>query len=234
MHKFTFNLAAIAIAFAFVIGCGNSNEAESSDKTEQTQTEATQVAAVDSGDTGNTYYDSLADMTHPIRDENNPIVTINTDYGNMVLELYRDVAPAHADSFVARTQEGFYDGLTFHRIMDGFMIQGGDPKGDGTGDAGYFIPAEFSDLPHKDGTLSMARGRNPNSASCQFFICLGRAKFLDNQYTVFGQLIEGYDVLHKIGKVEVKKDARGEASQPVETQYIRQVYVSDAEGNKLE
>lgn len=235
MRLFLTALAVLALFAAF--GCGN-NEAESADAKEQAATENTETANEASADdmtaTGDPYFDSLAQMTHPIRSEENPIVTISTDYGDMTLELYRDVAPAHADSFVARTKDGFYNGLTFHRIVDGFMIQGGDPKGNGTGNAGYYLPAEFSDLPHKEGTLSMARSRNPNSASCQFFICLDRAAFLDKQYTVFGQLLDGYDTLHKIGKLEVVASPGGEQSKPVETVYMRKVFVSDAEGNPAE
>jgi len=158
------------------------------------------------------------------RKADNPEIMIQTDFGNMKLELFRDVAPIHVDSMLARIKDKFYDGLTFHRIIDGFMIQGGDPKGNGTGDAGYNLPAEFSDLPHKDGTLSMARARDPNSASCQFFICLGRQAGLDKQYTVFGQVMEGMDTLHKIGKVKCVQNGP-EVSKPAETVYIRKMLV---------
>lgn len=180
--------------------------------------------------------DSLKLKTFPIRDENNPFVTIETDFGNMTLELYRDVAPAHVDSFIARTKEGFYNGLKFHRIIQNFMIQGGDPEGTGMGGAGYFLQAEFSDLPHQDGTLSMARSRSPHSASSQFFICLARNRstmWLDGKYTVFGQLIKGYDVLHAIGDVEVIDSGRGEVSTPKEDVISKRIYLSDADGNEL-
>ncbi len=219
-------------------GCGN-NQAESGSKGEGEKTAVeTEGMAGDSIYAANkAYFDSLATVTHPIRDENNPIVTISTDYGDMTLELYRDVAPAHADSFLARTEDGFYDSLTFHRIIDNFMIQGGDPQGTGMGNAGYFLPAEFSDLPHEDGTLSMARSSSPNSASSQFFICLARnasTSRLDGQYTVFGQLLDGYDVLHRIGKVPVNRDpANPQAAPPSETVYMTDVFVSDAEGNPV-
>ncbi|MEW5922926.1 MAG: peptidylprolyl isomerase [Candidatus Zixiibacteriota bacterium] len=136
------------------------------------------------------------------RQADNPEIAIETDYGTMKLELYRDVAPTHVDSMLARIKEGFYDGLIFHRVIDGFMIQGGDPKGNGTGGPGYTLPAEFSKVKHIEGTLSMARSQNPNSAGSQFFICLAATPHLDGQYTVFGQLMEGFDTLHKIGKVQ--------------------------------
>lgn len=172
-------------------------------------------------------------VEYPIRKETNKFVTLETDFGKMTLELYRDVAPGHADSFVARTAEGFYNGTKFHRIIDGFMIQGGDPKGDGTGGAGYNLKAEFSQLPHQDGTLSMARANDPNSASSQFFICLSREKtsFLDNQYTIFGQLVNGFAVLHQIGKVPVVASPWGEVSQPAQPVILKQAYLSDAAGN---
>lgn len=183
------------------------------------------------------YLDSLAGVTHEIRSDDNKLVTLETNFGKMTLELYRDVAPAHADSFVARTTDGFYDGVIFHRVIDNFMIQGGDPTGTGGGDAGYRINAEFNDLPHIEGTLSMARANDPNSASCQFFICLARnrtTEYLDGKYTVFGHLIKGYDVLHAIGKVPVGPSAGGERSKPQKEVKIIKAYVSDAEGNPIE
>jgi cyclophilin family peptidyl-prolyl cis-trans isomerase len=173
---------------------------------------------------------------YAIRNPANKIVTLETNYGKLVVELYRDVAPAHADSFVARTVDGFYNGTTFHRVIDGFMIQGGDPTGTGAGDAGYTLNAEFSDLVHKDGTLSMARSEDPNSASCQFFICLDRNRstaYLDGKYTVFGQLIQGYAVLHRIGKAPVTMSPSGEQSKPLQPIVIERAYLSDAAGNPL-
>jgi peptidyl-prolyl cis-trans isomerase B (cyclophilin B) len=159
-------------------------------------------------------------MEYQKRKAGNPEIAIETDFGTMKLELFRDVAPIHVDSMLSRIRSKFYDGLTFHRVIDGFMIQGGDPKGNGTGNAGYFLPAEFSKLPHLEGTLSMARAQDPNSASCQFFICLADVPHLNGQYTVFGQLMEGYDVLHKIGKVET-----GAADKPLKPIYIRKMTI---------
>jgi cyclophilin family peptidyl-prolyl cis-trans isomerase len=170
---------------------------------------------------------------HAIRNPENNFVTLKTDYGNLVLELYRDVAPAHADSFLARTNDGFYDSTKFHRIIDGFMIQGGDPEGTGMGGAGYHLNAEFSDLPHVEGTLSMARARDPNSASSQFFIVLAPAPHLNNQYTVFGHLVNGYDTLRKIAKVETVMSPTGEKSKPAEDVWVVDAYQSDPEGNPV-
>jgi peptidyl-prolyl cis-trans isomerase B (cyclophilin B) len=166
---------------------------------------------------------------YPIRNKDNKFVTLETNLGNITLELYHDVAPAHADSFYARTTSGFYDGLIFHRIMKGFMMQGGDPTGTGSGDAGYRLKAEFSDLPHEKGTLSMARSNDPNSASCQFFICFAPATHLNGQYTVFGHVVNGIATVEKVEGVEV-----GAANRPVEEVKIIKAYASDAEGKAKE
>lgn len=156
------------------------------------------------------------------RQADNPEIAIETDFGVMKLELFHDLAPGHADSMLARAKDGFYSGLIFHRIIDGFMIQGGDPQGTGMGGAPYNLKAEFSDVPHIDGTLSMARSQDPNSASSQFFICLGKQAFLDGKYTVFGQVMEGMDVLHKIGKVPCGGPQK---SKPNEDVFIRKMTV---------
>ena len=157
------------------------------------------------------------------RQADNPEIAIETDFGTMKLELFHDLAPGHADSMLARAKDGFYNGLIFHRIIDGFMIQGGDPTGTGMGDPSlYKLKAEFSDVPHLEGTLSMARAQDPNSASSQFFICLGRTAQLDGKYTVFGQVMEGMDVLHKIGKVPCGGPQK---SKPNKDVFIRKMTV---------
>ena len=139
-------------------------------------------------------------------EKNRPRVIMETDMGKIVLELFPDVAPNHVKNFLDLANKGFYDGLTFHRVVKGFVIQGGDPKGDGTGNSGKKIPAEFSALKHRPGTLAMARAQDPNSATCQFYICLADLPSLDNNYTIFGQTLEAMDVVNKIG--EVKTDRR--------------------------
>jgi len=134
------------------------------------------------------------------------VAVLKTSEGEMVLEFYPDVAPGHVENFKKLAKKGFYDGTAFHRVIKGFMIQGGDPntkdeaKKDswGQGGPGHTIKAEFNQKPHVRGTLSMARTSDPNSAGSQFFICHGAPSFLDGQYTVFGQLIKGDDVLEKI------------------------------------
>lgn len=156
------------------------------------------------------------------RNADNPEIAIETDFGTIKLELFHDLAPGHADSMLARAKDGFYNGLIFHRVIDGFMIQGGDPKGTGMGGAPYNINAEFSDVPHIDGTLSMARSQSPNSASSQFYICLGRQAFLDGKYTVFGQVMEGMETIHKIGKVPCGGPQK---SKPIDDVFIRKMTV---------
>jgi peptidyl-prolyl cis-trans isomerase B (cyclophilin B) len=134
------------------------------------------------------------------------LAIINTTEGDMVAEFWPDVAPKTVENFKTLAKKGFYDGTAFHRVIKGFMIQGGDPLTKdatkesvwGTGDPGYKIKAEFNKKSHVRGVLSMARSNHPDSAGSQFFICHGDPKFLDGQYTTFGQLIKGDDVLEKI------------------------------------
>lgn len=131
---------------------------------------------------------------------------IKTRHGNIVLEFFPEVAPNHVENFIKLAKEGFYDGTIFHRVIPNFMIQGGDPKTKdpeakpfyGTGGPGYTIDAEFNNKPHARGILSMARSADPNSAGSQFFITVADVPHLDGQYTVFGQVVEGMDVVDKI------------------------------------
>jgi len=155
--------------------------------------------------------------------QSNEVAVIKTTAGEMVLEFWPDVAPKTVENFKTLAQKGFYDGTAFHRIVKGFMIQGGDPltknpamEDDwGTGDPGYKIKAEFNDRSHQRGVISMARSQHPDSAGSQFFICLGNASFLDNNYTAFGQLTGGDDVLGKIGDTPVEAGNSGEKSKPL-------------------
>ena len=130
---------------------------------------------------------------------------LETKFGEITLKFFPEVAPKHVNSFIELASSGFYDGTTFHRVVPGFVIQGGDPNTKsedrsqhGTGGPGYTLEAEFSDIPHKRGTLSMARSANPDSAGSQFFICVAEAAFLDGQYTVFGEVTEGMKVADEI------------------------------------
>jgi peptidyl-prolyl cis-trans isomerase B (cyclophilin B) len=156
----------------------------------------------------------------PVSTSERPIVILETDSGRVVTEFYPHVAPITCDSILSLVNQGFYNGLTFHRIVPGFVIQGGDPQGNGTGNAGFQIPAEFSDQPHLEGALSMARSpANINSSSCQFFICLAPTPHLDEQYNLFGQVIEGMDVVHKLERIPT-----GASNRPSEPVYIRRMF----------
>lgn len=150
------------------------------------------------------------------------VAVIKTTDGEMVAEFWPDVAPKTVENFKTLAKKGFYDGTAFHRIIKGFMIQGGDPlttnltqkAAYGTGGPGYTIKAEFNDRKHEPGVLSMARSSDPDSAGSQFFICLGAPSFLDHKYTTFGKLIKGQDVLEKIGNTPVTASPTGEPSVP--------------------
>lgn len=125
-------------------------------------------------------------------------IRIVTDRGDIVVTLFPEDAPMHAAAFLKLVRAGFYDGLAFHRVEPGFVVQGGDPDGDGTGGPGYKLKAEFNERPHERGTLAMARASDPDSAGSQFYLCLADARFLDGQYTVFGTMTQGFGALDAI------------------------------------
>jgi peptidyl-prolyl cis-trans isomerase B (cyclophilin B) len=165
------------------------------------------------------------------------VARITTTEGEMVLEFWPDVAPKTVENFKVLARKGFYDGTCFHRIIKGFMIQGGDPLTKdaskesqwGTGGPGHTIKAEFNDRSHQRGVISMARSANPDSAGSQFFICDGDASFLDRQYTAFGKLIQGEDVLAKIAGTPVGPSGSGERSKPQKRVGIVSVKIGPAE-----
>ena len=157
----------------------------------------------------------------------NPVVTITMTNGDvMKAELYPEIAPNTVNNFISLVQKGFYDGLIFHRVISGFMIQGGDPQGTGMGGPGYSIKGDFAmngvrnDLKHTRGVLSMARSMMPNSAGSQFFIMHANAPHLDGQYAAFGKVVEGLDVVDKIASVRT-----GWQDKPVEEQKIQSMTV---------
>lgn len=165
----------------------------------------------------------------------NPIVTFNMKGGDVFyVELYPDVAPNTVNNFISLVNKGFYNGLCFHRVIEGFMIQGGDPKGNGTGGPGYSIRGEFTKngfkntLKHKRGVISMARSMMPNSAGSQFFIMHADAPHLDGQYAAFGQVIDGMDVIDKIAAVNVDYN-----DKPLRDQIIESVTV-DTDGEEYD
>jgi peptidyl-prolyl cis-trans isomerase B (cyclophilin B) len=137
-------------------------------------------------------------------------IRIATAHGDIVFTLFPDDAPLHSAAFMKLAEAGFYDGLAFHRVEPGFVVQGGDPKGDGTGGPGYRLKAEFNARPHVRGTVAMARSSELDSAGSQFYICLDDARFLDAQYTVFGQMIEGFDALDAIRRGDAMSSVKVE------------------------
>ena len=170
----------------------------------------------------------------------NPIVTIEMEEGGkIVLELYPDVAPISVNNFISLTKKGFYDGLIFHRVISGFMIQGGDPQGTGMGGPGYSIKGEFNgngvknDLSHTRGVLSMARAQDPNSAGSQFFIMHADGPFLDGQYAAFGKVTEGLDVVDQIAGVRTNFSDRPKVDQRMKKVSVETFGVDYPEPEKI-
>ncbi len=212
MRKITLLLSSIAM-MAILIGCADTTSDESTEETaEDTLTfEAEQT----------TFYDTYPDVTE------NPVATIELTTGEQIqLELYPNTAPNTVANFIALAESGFYDGVIFHRIIENFMIQGGDPLGNGLGGPEYSIPGEFqsngfeNDLAHEPGVISMARSQSPDSAGSQFFIMHKSATHLDNEYAGFGQVIEGMDVVNRLATVETDQN-----DVPVEEQQIKTITV---------
>jgi peptidyl-prolyl cis-trans isomerase B (cyclophilin B) len=201
----------LSVALGFVSACANGDKTENQSKNEP----AKENKAVNT----------------------NEVAVIKTAYGDMVIEFWPDVAPKTVENFKTLAKKGFYDGTAFHRIVKGFMVQGGDPLTKdasaesrwGTGGPGYSVNAEFNNRPHVRGVISMARSSNPNSAGSQFFICLGDASFLNGQYTAFGKLIKGDDVLGKLGDVETVSGGGGEKSKPVARQGVESIKIVPAD-----
>jgi len=163
----------------------------------------------------------------------NEVAVIKTSEGDMVVQFWTDAAPNTVENFKKLARQGFYDGTIFHRIVKGFMIQGGDPNSKdpakensyGEGGPGYNIKAEFNDHSHDRGVISMARGPDPDSAGSQFFICLAPVHRLDHQYTTFGKLIKGQDVLEKIGDTSVTRNSMGEPSKPTKRVVVESIKI---------
>ena len=166
------------------------------------------------------------------RDYANTIATLQTDLGDIQIKFFYDKAPKHVENFIDLSAKGFYDGTFFHRVIPGFMIQGGDPNTKkaedpshpyGTGGSDTKLKAAFNDTPHKRGIVSMARSSDPNSASSQFFIVVKDSNFLDGQYTAFGEVISGMDVADKIANAP-----RGANDRPNQPVHIKKVLLSQA------
>jgi peptidyl-prolyl cis-trans isomerase B (cyclophilin B) len=170
----------------------------------------------------------------------NEVAVIKTNEGEMVVQFWTDAAPNTIENFKKLARQGLYDGTIFHRIVKGFMIQGGDPNSKdpakedsyGQGGPGYKVKAEFNNHSHDRGVISMARGSDPDSAGSQFFICLAPVRRLDGQYTTFGKLIKGVDVLEKIGDTPVTNNGMGEMSKPTKRIVIESVKIMPADSVK--
>ena len=250
-------LCVTAVSASLLAGCGSSDKADDSTKTEETTTEETSdkenastdetsadseetvseeeaekagfsdgtddtdSKSADKTDTDSKTEDSKDESTEVLLDTSEELTgthhaeIVVKDYGTIDVELDADTAPITVTNFVKLAQEGFYDGLTFHRIMDGFMIQGGDPNGDGTGGSDENIKGEFSnngvenDISHTRGTISMARASDPDSGSSQFFIVQSDSTFLDGDYAGFGHVTDGMDIVDKICEDSKPTDNNG-------------------------
>ncbi|MFV8830552.1 peptidylprolyl isomerase [Alkalihalobacterium sp. APHAB7] len=206
-------LTMIIVALtAFIVACGTGTEAPTDDVADQ-KNGAEEIEAED-------------EVVKQARSEENPIVTITMENDEqIIIELFPSIAPNTVTNFVSLIEDGFYDGVIFHRVIPGFMIQGGDPEGTGSGGPGYSIPGEFNannfnnPLPHERGVISMARTNDPNSAGSQFFIMHDHSPHLDGNYAAFGKVIEGMAIVDNIAVVET----RGEA--PKEEQRMKTVTV---------
>jgi peptidyl-prolyl cis-trans isomerase B (cyclophilin B) len=183
-----------------------------------------------------------APATTPTAEKKGDVAIIKTSEGDMVVEFWRDAAPKTVENFETLAKKGFYDGTAFHRIVKGFMIQGGDPltkdtnappASYGSGGPDYSVKAEFNDHSHVRGVLSMARSQDPDSAGSQFFICLAPATSLDHQYTAFGHLIKGDDVLEKLGNTPCTgPNAMGEMATPVKRVAVESIKIVPADSVK--
>jgi cyclophilin family peptidyl-prolyl cis-trans isomerase len=202
-------LAMIFLLVFSLAGCKKEIKKESS----QTGVGENEVMA----DTGKAK--AQADTTEKLVRDKNPIVVIETDFGNIELELFWKETPITAGNLLKLVNKGFYNGLTFHRIVPDFVIQGGDPKGDGTGGPGYTIPFEQAKTKHLRGSLGMARSQDPNSAGSQFYICLKDLPRLDGNYVVFGKVIKGMEAVDKIAQVKT-----GPMDRPLEKVVMKKVY----------
>ncbi|WP_138420608.1 peptidylprolyl isomerase [Aquibacillus sediminis] len=207
-----FVIAITVMLLSLLVACGTGQDAEPEQEPSESQEQTNGQA------------DAEVDLSDV---EENLVITITMENGGeIVAELYPTVAPNTVANFISLVEDGFYDGLIFHRVIPGFMIQGGDPDGTGTGGPGYAIAGEFSangfenDLAHDRGVLSMARSQDPDSAGSQFFIMVAESSHLDGEYASFGEVTEGMDVVDEIVATE-----RNDADKPLEDQRMETVTV---------
>ncbi len=203
-------LLTVLAAAAIFTGC-RKEEGQTEQKTEAT-------AEVQTPNQPDSAPAAAAGINKP-EDAANPQVTLETDSGSIVIELFPKEAPVTVENFLKLVNQKYYDGLIFHRVIPGFMIQGGDPKGNGSGGPGWTIKGEFGPRKHILGTLSMARTADPNSAGSQFFLCVAAAPHLDGQYAAFGQAIEGVEIAVKLASVP-----RDGMDKPLSPIHIKRAY----------
>ncbi len=213
-------IIALIMIVSVISGCG-------SEKTDTTVTNAPGQVSSDSEDNNSNETEKIKESEDTALSDSNPIVTIEMEDGGIItIELYPDIAPNTVNNFISLINKGYYDGVIFHRVIPGFMIQGGDPDGNGVGGPGYAIKGEFSangfknTLAHTRGVISMARTKIPDSAGSQFFIMVDTASYLDGQYAAFGKVLSGMEVVDKI--VSVKTNA---ADKPLTDQRMKKVTV---------
>ena len=231
---FTWRIVALLAGVVCLVGLAGCSTPNSTSSSENNAASTAGSAAGAADSTANA--DNSTSGSEISYEENAIMVEITMKDGSvMKLELYPEAAPITVENFVKLTNEGFYDGLTFHRILEDFMIQGGDPDGNGTGGPGYGIKGEFEEngwdnpISHQKGVISMARSGNPDSAGSQFFIVHGDASFLDGKYAAFGKVVEGLDVLDALAAVETEYNPGERAySTPVDPPVIESIRVVEA------
>ena len=230
MKRYFRLIAVMALVLCVLAGCGSKkndtssdNAGSSSQNTDTQQEETTAPESTDDSEQDAGASDVASDGTEQLSGKHHVVIKVK-GYGNIKVELDADTAPISVTNFVNLAKKGFYDGLTFHRIIDGFMIQGGDPNGDGTGGSDETIKGEFSEngvennISHVRGTISMARSSDNDSASSQFFIVQSDSTYLDGQYAGFGTVTSGMDIVDKICKDTPTTDTNGtveKENQPV-------------------
>ncbi len=226
--KYAIGVAAAAVLITlFVIGA--TGGFKFTDKADGTLTSSTQTTANDKKDENTTTENTKEEITMT---DNTKVLVEMENGGEFVIELYPEYAPQTVQNFIDLVSDGFYDGVGFHRIVEGFMAQGGDPEGTGMGGSGVQIPGEFASngfegntLSHTRGVVSMARSQNPDSASSQFFICYDDASFLDGSYAAFGKVVEGMEVVDAFLDEERTYNMSGELASPVEPVTMKKVTI---------
>ena len=230
--KIIAKIAAMAVLIMFfaigVAGC-NKNNAEENSLTSSSQSDKNDNKEENKNDEENATENTKEEN---VMTENTKVLVEMENGGEFVIELYPEYAPQTVQNFIDLVSDGFYDGVGFHRVVEGFMAQGGDPEGTGMGGSGVQIPGEFAangfegnTLSHTRGVISMARSQNPDSASSQFFICYDDASFLDGNYAAFGKVIEGMDVVDAFLDVERTYNMSGELASPVEPIVMKSVTI---------